>query len=204
MEKKIYARNNISVSFAVKKDMTEDSETTEVKVHFEPTDTLMQVSKKIRQGIEDNKGDDTQNDQDVFTKVMRYLPGFMITFVIGLIKLLDKLGLVPKFIYDLSPFHASFFLTNLGSLRIDSVYHHLYEIGTVSWFVGLGMKKSRNEILRDGSIKKKKYMEIKYVLDERIADGFYGANALRLMTKYMNNPRILLDPPTQVVEDNEI
>jgi len=202
--KKIYARNNISVAFAVKKNMDDDSETTEVKVFFEPTDTIVDVSRKIREAIENNKGMDTSNNQDAFTKFMRILPGFVISFVIGLIKLMDRFRIMPKFIYDLSPFHASFFVTNLGSLRIDSVYHHLYEIGTVSWFCGLGKKKSEYVVQKDGSVKKVKYMEIRYVLDERIADGFYGANALRLMTKYMNNPRLLLDPPEKVVVDDEI
>ncbi|QVK21514.1 2-oxo acid dehydrogenase subunit E2 [Mycoplasmatota bacterium] len=202
--KKIYARNDISVSFAVKKDMNENSETTEVKIHFEPTDTLSDVSKKIRSVIVENKGDHAENDQDVFTKILRYFPGFLITFIIGFIKFLDRLGIMPKFVYKISPFHASFFLVNLGSLRIDSVYHHLYEIGTVSWFVGLGKKKSENIIQRDGSVKRRKYMEIRYSIDERITDGYYAANALRLMTKYMNNPKILLDPPKEVVEDNEI
>ncbi len=202
--KKIYARNEISSSVAIKKVMSEDAETTELKVVYEPTDTLLDVSKKIRKGIEENKGLSTSNDQDGFTKLLNLMPDFLITFIIWLIKVMDRMRILPKTIRELSPFHASFFITNLGSLRINGVYHHLYELGTVSWFIGFGRKIKEFEINSKGEKVVKRYIELKCVFDERIADGYYSANALRQIVRLIQNPHDLLTPPEQVVEDNEI
>lgn len=204
MGKKIFARTEISSSLAVKKVMSENAETTEMKVTYSPNDTLVDVAKKIRSGIKSNKGINTENNQDAFTKILNLMPGFIISFVIGTVKFLDRIGLLPKSIRNLSPFHASFFITNLGSLRINSVYHHLYQIGTVSMFLSIGRKFKERELQSDGTIKSKKYIELKCVLDERIVDGFYAAQAYRMATRYINNPKLLLDPPKEVIVDNEI
>jgi pyruvate/2-oxoglutarate dehydrogenase complex dihydrolipoamide acyltransferase (E2) component len=202
--KKIYARNKITSSVAIKKEMNENAETTELKVDYEPTDTLLEVSKKIRTGIEENKGLDTSNNQDGFTKMLNVMPDFLISFVIFLVKAMDRMRILPKSILELSPFHASFFITNLGSLRINSVYHHLYELGTVSWFIGMGRKIKKFEVDADGNKVTKRYIELKCVFDERIVDGFYSAKAIRLVMKLIANPRLLLEPPKQVVVDDEI
>lgn len=202
--KKMYARNEITSSFAVKKEMSEEAETTEVKVTYKPTDTLLDVSKRIRKGIEENKGKQAENNQDGFIKLLNLVPDFMITFIVFLIKVMDRMRILPKFIRDLSPFHASFFLTNLGSLRINGVYHHLYELGTVSWFIGLGKKIKEFEKDSDGNVVIKRYIELKCAFDERIADGYYSAQAIRQTIKYILNPELLMEEPKHIFVDNEI
>jgi pyruvate/2-oxoglutarate dehydrogenase complex dihydrolipoamide acyltransferase (E2) component len=202
--KKIYARNEISSSVAIKKVMNEDAETTELKVKYEPTDTLLDVATKLRTGIDANKGLSTSNDQDGFTKILNFMPDFLITFIIWLIKVFDRMRILPKPIRELSPFHASFFVTNLGSLRINGVYHHLYELGTVSWFIGIGRKIKEFEVNNKGEKVTKRFIELKCVFDERISDGYYSANALRQIIRLIQDPQDLLTPPEKVVEDNEI
>ena len=202
--KKIYARNEISSAVAVKKEMSDDAETTELKVVYDPKDTLIDIVKKIRGGIEENKGSSSSNEQDGFTKMLNLMPDFMISIVILLIRALDRMRLLPKSIRELSPFHASFFLTNLGSLRINAVYHHLYEVGTVSWFIGMGKKINKIEKDENGNTVIKRYIELKCVYDERIVDGYYTAKAIRQTVKLILNPKQLLTPPDSVVVDDEI
>lgn len=202
--KKIYARNEIVSAFAIKKEMSEEAETTELKVKYLPTDTLVDVSKKIREGIDANKGMETANDQDGFTKVLNFFPDFIMSFSVFMIKLLDKMRILPKGIRELSPFHASFFVTNLGSLRINGVYHHLYELGTVSWFIGMGKKIKEFEKDENGNITIKRYIELKCAFDERIADGYYSAQAIRQTIKYILNPEELMSPPKKVYTDPDI
>lgn len=43
---------------------------------------------------------------------------------------LDHWNLLPEAVLKASPFHTTVFLTNLKSLGIDSIFHHLYEFGT--------------------------------------------------------------------------
>lgn len=54
---------------------------------------------------------------------------------------LDKHGILPKAIIKASPFHTSAFLTNVASLGIDAIYHHLYDFGTTGIFLAMGKRK---------------------------------------------------------------
>lgn len=62
---------------------------------------------------------------------------------------------MPKAVINASPFHTSVFLTNVGSLGIDSVYHHLYNFGTTSLFFAMG-KKKKSFIYDDDEIHEEK------------------------------------------------
>ena len=108
--KKTYARNEISISLAVKKEMTEEAEETTIKVVFDPNDTIYDVCDKLNAEIATNKKLSTENETDKFAKFFHILPQFVVTFLVWFIKKLDKLGWMPKFIIDLSPFHSSVFV----------------------------------------------------------------------------------------------
>lgn len=144
---------------------------------------------------------DDGNNTDIAANILGSLPGAVKRFFVFACRNLDKKGLMPKAINRLSPFHSSIFITQVGSLGIDSIYHHLYEFGTTSAFVAIGKKESENVTCQDGSIVTKKYVTLRFVLDERICDGFYYASAVKLLKSYLKNPEILLTPPEKIVED---
>ena len=103
---------------------------------------------------------------------------------------MDKHGCMPKAIINASPFHTSVFLTNVGSLGIDSIYHHLYNFGTTSLFFAMG-KKKKSYIYEDDEIHEEKCFTIAFVGDERICDGHYYASSFRQLSKYLKNPELL-------------
>ena len=103
---------------------------------------------------------------------------------------LDRHELLPKAIIDLSPFHTSAYLTNVGSLGIDAIYHHLYDFGTTGMFLAMG-KKRKSYLFEEDAIKEAKTLSIRWVLDERICDGYYYASAVKLFNKYMKKPELL-------------
>jgi hypothetical protein len=39
------------------------------------------------------------------------------------------------------------------------------------------------------------------VCDERICDGFYYSRAVKMLKKYIENPKLLETPPEQIVND---
>ena len=84
---------------------------------------------------------------------------------------------MPKVINRVSPFHSSVFVTNVGSIGLSPIYHHLYEFGTTSVFMAIGRKEVVNELQRDGSVKSRHVINMRFVLDERICDGYYFASA---------------------------
>jgi len=202
--RKIYARNEISFSLAVKKEMSEETEETTIKIIFEPTDTIYDEVKKINNEIQINKGVSDDNSTDKAAKLITLMPGFLIKFFMFLVRRLDDIGRLPKFLTELSPFHSSVFITDLGSIGIKAVYHHIYNFGTNTVFIAFGTKTREQVIDLDNNVKIKKAMDIKITVDERVVDGFYFANAIKLAKHYMTHPEELLESPKEVIIDNEI
>lgn len=198
---RIYARNEILVSLAIKKQLLEDSPETTVKLKFQPTDTLFEVADKINAAIKDNKKTDTSNDTDKTARIISMCPGFSIRFIVWFLRILDYCGVMPKAIHEASPFHTSLFVTDLGSIGIQPVYHHIYNFGTTSVFVAFGARQKEKVIDRTNNVVEKKYINIKVVTDERIVDGHYYANAFKLFKRLILHPERLELPPTEVFED---
>jgi pyruvate/2-oxoglutarate dehydrogenase complex dihydrolipoamide acyltransferase (E2) component len=95
------------------------------------------------------------------------------------------------------------FITDLGSLGIQSIYHHLYEFGTTSIFVAFGAKGTEKMIDKDNNIEQKRFVNIKIVTDERTVDGQYYASAFKIFKRLLQHPERLENPPEQVLEDIE-
>ena len=184
--------------------MSEEAEETTVTVKFDPEDTIYDVIERINDVIEVTKKQEEKNNTDKFVKVLSHVPGFIYGAAVGFLKMLDNIGCLPKFIRELSPFHASMFITDLGSLGIKPVYHHIYNFGTNSIFLSFGIRKKENLLNHDSTVDKIKKQELKVVVDERIVDGYYFAQAIKLATKIMENPYCLKEKPESVIVDDEI
>ncbi len=198
---RIYARNEILFSFVVKKHLNEDSPETTIKIKFLPEDTLIDIVSKVNKEVSAIKASDTDNDAEQLSKLFNFLPGFLIRFVLWLLISLDYFGMMPKAINKISPFHSSLFLTDLGSLGVDSINHHLYNLGTNSIFLAFGKKITEKTFDENNNIIKKKYVSFKVTADERIADGYYFAVALKTFKRLMQNPAKLEQAPEKIVED---
>lgn len=201
--RKIYQRNYISVSMAIKRQ-GDSEETTTLKVHFDPKDTLEDVARKFNHEVEQNKKIIDENGTDRTAKILGHLPTFFVTAAVSFLKFLEKHGKLPKAINRVSPFHTSVFLTNMGSLGIQPIFHHIYEFGTTSIFIAMGNKTSKTELDLEGDVVKRRKMGIKVVADERICDGAYYAAGMRMLGKFLKNPQVLLHPPAVVNEDDGI
>ena len=198
---RIYARNEILISINIKKEMKESSPETVIKMKFSPSDTIFDVIEKVNSAIGENKGADSVNDADKTTNIFMMCPRIVINFFVGVIKLLDYYGFMPELLSRVSPFHTSIYVTDLGSLGIQPVYHHLYNFGTTSVFISFGKKQKERYIERDHSITEKRYVDFKIAVDERIVDGYYYANAFKFFKKLVENPDRLETPPESVIAD---
>lgn len=199
MNGRVYARNSIDISLAIKKGMSETAEETTLKLHFKGSENIFDIKNRLEQVIAENKDADAENITDKFAKSLAYIPSWLIKLFVNFLMFLDRHNLMPKAIIELSPFHTTAFLTNVGSLGIDSIYHHLYDFGTTGVFLAMG-KKKKSFISVDDSLIEEKSLSLRWVLDERICDGFYYASALKLFNKYMKKPE-LLEEHIKPVED---
>jgi hypothetical protein len=200
---RIYARSSIQITLAIKKELHEDGQETTLKVEFDPRDTIFDVARKINASIETNRETESSNDTDAAAGMFMLLPRFLVRGALGMLRLLDYYGMLPKAIHRASPFHTSAFITDLGSLGIKPIYHHIYDFGTTSLFLAFGKKERELYIDEDGSLQSRKYIPIKVVNDERICDGHYYAGAFKYLRQLFQHPELLETPPDEVVSDME-
>lgn len=200
---KVYSRGeDIQYCMVVKKEMTIDSPDTSIKVHLSRRDTAEDVYNKLNAAIAEVKASqELDSSLDSLISYLNLIPSVVLKFVVWLLKLLDYFGMLPKFLLELSPFHGSLFFTSMGSLGIRPIYHHLYDFGNLPVFGAFGCKRRALEVQEDGSIVQKKYMDVKFVLDERIVDGYYYAAFFKHYRSILRNPEILDHPPQEILND---
>ncbi len=209
--KHIYARNNLRLALTVKRNLTVDGEELTVIPEFDPADTMYDVCEKFAtivekeiQAAEEAEASKGSNKTDITAKAIGACPSFIKSIIVSTARSLDKIGLMPKVINRASPFHTSAFITDMGSLGIGPVFHHLYEFGTCSIFFAMGKKETKYVTGENGEIKKIRTVGIKIVADERICDGYYYATSIRMLKKLIKHPEQLLLPPEAVFEDDSV
>lgn len=201
---KLYARNYINMSLVVKRSLTDEGEETLIKPYFLPTDTLYDIVKKIQAELDANQPEGEQNSADILSKFFSVFPDFLMRSLVFTFTWMDKVGIFPRVLEQISPWHTSLFLTNIGSIGVESVYHHLYEFGTCSIFVAMGKKSTQHTSKRSGEVVPYRSIQLKFAVDERICDGFYYASSLRMLNKIFQNPEQLLLPPDKIVVDEGV
>jgi len=198
---RIYSRGeDIAVCMTVKKEMTKESPDTVIKVHCHPGDTARDVYEKFNSAVMCAKDEMENSNVDHAAGILTATPRMVLKFVVWLVKVLDYFGMAPKFLLELSPFHGSIYFTSMGSLGIKPVYHHLYDFGTVPAFCAFGRKRRAEEI-KNGEIVERKYMDLRFNLDERICDGFYYASVIKYFLRLLAHPEMLDSPPETIERD---
>ena len=190
MNGRLYERNKIYVSLVIKKSLTDDGPETPIKLDFNGDENIFEIKKRLDENIEKNKDVSNSNNTDRLAFALSLVPSGLIRAAVKFLMFLDRHGIMPRKIIDASPFHTSVFLTNVGSLGIDSIYHHIYNFGTTSMFFSMG-KKKKSYIYEDDEIKEEKCITLAVVGDERICDGYYYASSFKLLSKYLKKPELL-------------
>jgi hypothetical protein len=198
MNKQLYARNHLCVSFVTLKKNEDDSiDESLVKLEFDLSDTIYQVSEKMEAAIEESRQPKNTNLTDAIARGLLAVPGLP-TLIVGLARILDRYGLMPSIIHKASPFHTSLFISNMASLGMGAIYHHIYNFGTTSLFVSMGKTEQVVKANADGTCRNRRVMPIGTVVDERISSGGGFARAFGFYSACLNQPEILESPPAEV------
>ncbi|MBQ2955308.1 MAG: 2-oxo acid dehydrogenase subunit E2 [Clostridia bacterium] len=204
MNKRIYARNHVCVSFITLKKNPDDSlEEAVVKVDFQLSDTIYDVTRRVEAAIAETRKPGLQNKTDKLVKFLLSMP-LLPDIVVALAKLLDRYGLMPSYIHQASPFHTSLFISNMASIGMNYIYHHIYNFGTTSLFFGMGKTEQRIHANADGTCRSKRIMPIGAVIDERICSGATFSRAFSLMKTYINNPSLLENAPETIKTETKM
>jgi len=188
MGSRIWQRTGIFLSYAAKKRMEDGAPLVVLKRQFDPSHTFAQlvdfVASDVKEG-RSNKKTHVDKELNIFLRI----PAPLLRVGLGLLRWLDSWNLLPASFIDPDPLYCSMFVANLGSLKLDSAYHHLYEYGNCPFFAAIG--RTQTVVTPDGP---REMCSIKYSFDERVEDGLYCAKGLGLLKARMEDPEATLAP----------
>lgn len=200
VNKNMYQRNEITAAFVVKKQFADDAEEALAVIHAAPESTLESIHADLREqilGCKDmTKVDSSTDSMNLFNS----MPRFLGKFIVWCLTRLDIHGWIPQSLIETDPFYASIVLSNLGSIKLKSGYHHLTNWGTCSLFCIVGEKALRPVFQADGSYEMHEMLDLGLTVDERIADGYYYARTVDLFKHLMQHPELLELPASEPVE----
>lgn len=197
--KRIYERNEITASFVVKKKFSDGGAEALAVIRGNDGDNLDSVHDKIRQQVyscRSDRLDSSTESMDIISK----LPFWFVRFFVYIVRKLDIHGHVPKSFIESDPYYCTAVLSNLGSIKLKSGYHHLTNWGTNSLFVIVGEKKIRPFFNDNGDYDMRDSVELGLTIDERLADGYYYSKSIRLLKKLLENPQLLETPLEEEVD----
>lgn len=195
-----YQRHKVSAAFVVKKYFADEAREGLAFIHARDNSTLSGIHEDIRRQVLDcrhGKGDASSDSMDVLNRMPRFLGKGLVRFIC----FLDRHGWVPSFLIATDPYYASVVLSNLGSIKLHSGYHHLTNWGTNSLFVAVGEIKPRPFFQEDGSFELRNSVDLGLTIDERIADGYYYSKSVKLLRYLLEHPWELEKPASQWPED---
>ncbi len=192
---RMYEREEISLSFVAKRRFADGANESLMVLVPKDDDNIDSISKKIVGDTTEMRKSEVATDgiDDLLDKFAA-MPRILLIFAIRIIRWLDFWGINPQFLVDGDPNYTTVLASNLGSIKCPSVYHHLNNYGTNSIMITIGTLHKEEMLMPDGHKEIRDVIDFGATLDERIADGFYFAKSLRLLTHIFENPE-LLDKP---------
>lgn len=191
--KRLYERDKITFSFIIKKQFVDTAEEgvcilTVGETGQNPIDELFgKIKEQVLAVRQHGKKDGTT---DIMEKIVK-MPRFIINLIAGVLRSMDYHGTTPWSLMREDPYYTTVFISNLGSIKMSANYHHLANYGTNSFFLVINEKTKTPVYDQDGNVTMRDTINLSCTIDERIADGLYFANSIKLMRKILLNPSVL-------------
>ena len=104
--RRFYQHRDISITFAAKKEYTEDAPKTDIRITFRGTETLDQVRDMVNHRLfKVRSGHETHDDR--LTKLVSGLPRPFLNILFGLLKWLDYHNILPRLFNEAIPLYTS-------------------------------------------------------------------------------------------------
>ena len=187
----MYEHTNVVISFVAKVEFEDDSEEVMLLIEVKEDDNINTISKKIYDQISAlrNKKFNKKGANGALDTLGK-LPNIIRVPLVGTLKLMDEKGILPKSLQEDDIYFASAIVTDIGSLKSDSIYHNNTNFGTASSITAIGEIKDQVKVV-DGKEKIYKACKFGINFDERVADGFYMIKAFKILEHIIENPKLL-------------
>ena len=191
--RRTYEHRDISFAFTVKKALTDEADEVQARITFTGLETVDEVRAKVDATLERARNH-TRNESDVLVSRLVRLPGPLIAAVARTAWALDAINRLPKVLQDAIPTYASAYLVNLGSLKAEAPFHHLYRRGTAGVFVSIGTIRPEPVVDEAGAVVARRRVNVVFTIDERVTDGFYLVHSAHILQQMVDDPAALLRP----------
>ena len=162
---RIYQRDGVWISFTAKTEMTEEGTLLEVKHRFDPQQPFADLVRELHDDVARARGG-AEGLADRELDLFLHLPPSLRRAAVRLAGAANAQNLLPRAFIAGDPFFASAFVTNLGSVGLESAYHHLYEYGTIPLFCTLGAIHDE-VVVQDGQPLVARVASAKFSFDEQ-------------------------------------
>ena len=193
-----YERPDITLSFVVKQRFDDEADETLMFLKVEPDMNFDSISKLIIGDVKKVRKEQS-NDLDKLMSFFGSLPRPFLEVFFGTLRRLEYHGVMPAALTSGDPNYSSVLLSNLGSIKSDSCYHHLSNYGTCSVMITIGVLHKEQKQMEDGSWQERDVINCTFTIDERLADGFYFAKSLRIAKYMLEHPEVMNEPISKPV-----
>ncbi len=195
---RLWEKKDVSISFTAKKKFADDGGEALATVKFQREGTIPvdYVHDEIQKFVTHIRTEGKNNEIGDIMDTLQKLPRFVFKIVIAALNWMEYHGCYPSVLMNGDPYYSSCFITNLGSIKLHASYHHLAEWGTNSLFLVIGEKKPTVFANPDGTVEVRNGIELGVTIDERIADGYYYSQSIKIIRHLLAHPE-LLDLPIE-------
>lgn len=196
----VYEHTDVVIAFVAKVSFSDTSKEMMIQIPITEDDNLESLAKKIKEKVDDirvkqEKSKGANSAIDTLGK----LPNIIRIPIVGILKTMDKYGMLPASLQEDDIYFSSAIVTNIGSLKSDAIYHNNTNFGTCSSITSIGEVRDTVKVI-DGKEKIIKSCNFGMNFDERIADGFYMIKSFKMFEYILNNPEMLEEKASQKVE----
>lgn len=187
-----YQREEISMSFMAKRRFKDGAEESFMYIIPKDEDTLDSLSHRIYGDVmEVRKSEHATGGVDQMLDVLKKIPRCILMPMCWFLRTLDFWGKNFTAVTRGDSNYSSVLLSNLGSIKCPSVYHHLNNYGTNSFVITIGTVHKEEVLCPDGTKQIRDMVDFAATLDERLADGFYFARSLKLVKYLFAHPEVM-------------
>lgn len=185
--RRLYQREGRWLTFSMKRSRSDGTaKLAVVKLQMDDGETFAQFCGRVNEKINLNRsGKKTYADKEF--NLFNALPRLVLMAAVPLIRALDHYNLLPKAFIDGDGMYTSAVIANLGSMRMDAGFHHLYEWGNCPIFVMIGAAHDA-PVVEDGQVVAGRLMNIRFSYDERIEDGLAARLGFDVMLDVLEDP----------------
>lgn len=198
--RRLYEREEISLSFVAKRKFADHSEESLMTLIADPEMNVDAITRKVVGDVTKMRKETSASGLDGTVNSFAKIPRPILKAIVGVLQILSANGHVPKALTDGDTNHTSVLFSNLGSIKCNCCYHHLNNYGTNSVMITVGVMHKEPKVMEDGSIQVRDVVNLGCTADERIADGFYFARSLRMIDYILTHPTLLDVPLKEDIE----